>query len=102
MRSYKIIVSDEAIHNLDDIVAYISSIYRLEAGVKYKDRVLASIKCLLYSADCFPISKSRVLKRIHPNARRLIIMNKKWNVVFHISGKFVVIDRLIPSKNIKS
>ena len=35
---------------------------------------------------------------IHPQARRMVSHNKKWNYIFHIEDNIVVIDRVMPSK----
>lgn len=98
MQSYKLIVSLKALDDLDDVVAYIASLYRLESGLKYKERIIEQVKRLAYCADSFPISKNRSLKRIHPEARRMLVMNRKWCVVYHVSNGYVMIDRFIPSK----
>lgn len=98
MQSYKLIVSFDALNDLDKVVAYIASLYRLESGLKYKERVIEQVKRLAYCADCFPISRKKSIKRIHPEARRMLIMNKKWCVIYHISNGYVMIDRFIPSK----
>lgn len=98
MRNYKLIVSLDALNDLDSVVDYIASIYRLESGLKYKDRIIEQVKRLTYCADCFPISKKKSIKRIHSEARRMHIMNKKWCVIYHISDGYVMVDRFIPSK----
>lgn len=100
MQNYKLVVSLNALNDLDNVAAYIASIYRLESGLKYKERVIEQVKRLAYCADCFPMSKKRSIKRIHPEARRMLIMNKKWCVIYHISNGYVMIDRFIPSKHI--
>jgi len=33
--------------------------------------------------------------------KRYITKNKKWNVIFHIDGDDVIVDKLIPSKMVK-
>ena len=38
---------------------------------------------------------------IHPQARRMVSHNKKWNYIFHIEDDIVIIDRIMPSKMIK-
>ena len=55
MQSYKLIVSLDALNDLDGVVAYIASLYRLESGLKYKERVIEQVKRLAYCADGFPI-----------------------------------------------
>lgn len=96
MRSY----SMAATQDIDDIVAYIRSICRLESGLKYVARVREKIEALSYSADALPFSRRRTIKNIHPMAKSLAIMNHKWTVVFHMSGEYVIVDRLLPSKMI--
>ena len=98
MQSYKLIVSLDALNDLDNVVVYIASLYRLESGLKYKERVIEQVKRLSYCADCFPISRKKTVKSIHPEARRMLIMNKKWCVIYHISNGYVMIDRFLPSK----
>jgi len=98
MQSYKLIVSLAALNDLDNVVAYIASVYRLESGLKYKERIIEQVKRLTYCADCFPISKKKSVKGIHPEARRMLIMNRRWCVIYHISNNYVMIDRFIPSK----
>ena len=100
MRSYKLIVSLAALNDLDNVVAYIASIYRLESGLKYKERIIEQVKRLSYCADCFPISRKRMIKRIHPEGRRILIMNRKWCVIYHISDGYVLVDRFVPSKSV--
>lgn len=98
MQSYELIVSLVALNDLDNFVAYIASIYRLESGLKYKERIIKQVKRLTYCADCFPISRMKVVQSIHPEARRMLVMNKKWCVIYHISNGYVMIDRFVPSK----
>ena len=98
MQSYELIVSLAALNDLDHVVAYIASIYRLESGLKYKERIIKQVKRLTYCAESFPISRLKTVKRIHPEGRRMLIMNKKWCVIYHIADSYVMIDRFIPSK----
>lgn len=98
MQNYKLIVSLDALNDLDNVAAYIALIYRLESGLKYKERIIEQVKRLAYCADCFPISRKKSVKRIHPEARRMLIMNKKWCVIYHISNGYVLIDRFVSSK----
>jgi hypothetical protein len=62
MQSYKLVVSLVALNDLDEVVAYIASLYRLESGLKYKERIIEQIKRLAYCADCFPISRKKSIK----------------------------------------
>ena len=97
MQSYRIIVSTAAISDLDGIVDYIVRHNLPDAGNRYRFRVVEKLKSLEYSADSLPFSRMNMARRIHPNAKCMSIMNRKWTVVFHIDVPFVVIDRILPS-----
>ena len=90
MRNYRVIVSNDATDDLDGMVRYIASLYRVE--------ILGKLASLSYTADMYRYSQFATARRIHPKAKTLFIMNHKWTVVFHIDGNFVMIDRFIPSK----
>ena len=98
MLNYKVIVSSDAVDDLDEMVQYIASLYRVESGHNYVNRILGKLTSLSYTADIYQYSRYSVAKKIHPLAKTLSIMNHKWTAVFHIDGEFVIIDRFIPSK----
>ena len=98
MRSYEVIVSDEAYSDLDEMAFYIAQLYRPESGHNYVNRILGQLAALSYTADIYQFSRLMTAKRIHPQAKTLSIMNHRWTVVFHTEGTFVIIDRIIPSK----
>jgi len=101
MKTYKVIYSKVAIGDIDEVVEYIAGIYRKESGLRYKNRIQAQLDSLAFCADALPFSRHKMVKLIHPEAKTLSIMNRRWTVVFHIDGKFVLVDRIIPSKLIK-
>ena len=41
---------------------------------------------------------SMTLRQIHPEARRMVSHNRKWEYVYHIEASFVIVDRIIPAK----
>ena len=98
MQNYKVVYSLAATKDIDNIVAYIRGIYRLESGLRYVGRIREKLEALSYSANALPNSRKRTIHNIHPEAKSLAIMNHKWTAVFHISGNYVIIDRLLPSK----
>ena len=98
MQTYKVIYSKSAVDDIDGVVAYIVSIYRVESGLRYKQRIQAQLDALSYCADALPYSRRKMVRAIHPQAKTLSIMNRRWTAVFHIDGKFVLVDRIIPSK----
>ena len=101
MRTYKVVYSKETINDIDDVVDYITSIYRIESGLKYRNRIQSQLDALAFCADALPHSRRKMARRIHPNAKTLSIMNRRWTVIFHIDSDFVLVDRIIPSKLIK-
>lgn len=98
MQNYRVIVSNDAADDLDGMARYIASLYRVESGHNYANRILGKLASLSYTADMYRYSQFATARRIHPKAKTLSIMNHKWTVVFHIDGNFVIIDRFIPSK----
>lgn len=99
MRIYQVIISYEVLSELDAVSKYIASIYRPESGHKYVNRVLGQLAALSYSADAYQYSRFTLAKAIHPKAKTITIINRKWTVIFHIDGEFVIVDRIIPSKS---
>ena len=100
MKTHKVFYSKSAIDDIDKVVNYIASIYRKESGLRYKNRIQKQLDSLAYCAEALPKSRRKTVKAIHPEAKTLSIMNRRWTVVFHI-GRFVFVDRIIPSKMIK-
>lgn len=98
MRSYKVIVSKEALSDLDSIAAYVAGLYRPSSGHKYVNRILGQIASLAFTADIYRFNGLATAKAIHPQAKTLPVVNHRWTVVFHISEDFVIVDRIIPSK----
>ena len=100
MKIYKVVYSKTAVDDLKDIVSYIKNIYRLEAGLKYIDRISEQVDSLSYCADALSSNCSEMIKKFYPEAKTISIMNHRWTAVFHINEYFVIIDRIIPSKMI--
>jgi plasmid stabilization system protein ParE len=98
MKTYRVIVSNEAVSDLNSVSAYVARLYRPESGHNYVNRILGKLASLSYTADTYPYSRYAIAKAIHPKAKTLSIINHKWTVVFHVSGSFVFVDRIIPSK----
>lgn len=98
MKTYKVLVNDKAVSDLDSISTYIAGIYRPESGHNYVSRILGQLASLSYTADIYPLSRYTIAREIHPEAKTLSIINHKWTVVFHTSGNYLFVDRIIPSK----
>ena len=84
-----------------EIVAFVYSVMSPSGALRYSDGMRAEIQTLSHLADCWPQSRSKQLLRIHPQARRMVSHNRKWQYVFHIEDSFVVIDRILPAKMVK-
>lgn len=98
MQTYKVIVSNNATADLDEIAKYIASLYRPESGHNFVNRILGELAALSYTADIYQFSHLASAKRIHPKAKTLYIIKRRWCVVFHIEKSFVMVDRIVPSK----
>ena len=102
MKIYKKVVFSKDV--LGDIAAlgnFISSQNTQEAANKYIDALEAEISALIFLADVIQKSQLQTILRYHPDAKRMITRNRKWNVIFHTKGDKVFVDKLIPCKMIK-
>ena len=89
MKIYKEVVFSRTV--LDDI-----------AGLgKYIDALEAEINALVFLADVIQKSQMQTIVKYHPEAKRMITRNRKWNVIFHTDGDKVFVDKLIPCKMVK-
>ena len=100
MKISKVVYSKAAVDDLDEIVAYITNLYRLEAGLRYKEKIQKELEALAFSANAFTLSRYEMVKYLHPEVKTLSIMKHRWTAIFHIDGDFVFVDRIIPSKMI--
>ena len=102
MKIYKEVVFSRIV--LGDIAGlgnFISSKNTKEAANKYIDALEAEINALVYLADVIQNSQMQTIRKYHPEAKRMITRNRKWNVIFHTDGDKVFVDKLIPCKMIK-
>ena len=100
MKISKVVYSKAAVDDLDEIVAYITNLYRLEAGLRYKEKIQKELEALAYSANAFTLSRYEMVKYLHPEVKTLSIMKHRWTAIFHIDGDLVLVDRIIQSKMI--
>jgi len=101
VENYKIVVSRLALDDLEMISDFIVKLNTTEASRIFVSNLYDDIQSLSYLAAMIPLSTSNTLKKIHPNAKRLLSKNKKWNIVFYINEGYVVVDRIILSKTVK-
>lgn len=102
MKTYKVIISESANQDIENIVDFLFKKLSRESSYDYIDWMIQEVNSLSIYADCFSLSRSKVIKSINPDARRMLSHNHKWNYVFHIMGDYVVVDRIIASKTIKN
>lgn len=98
MRSYRMIISNEAADDLGEMAAYIATLYRPESGHNYVNRILGKLASLAYTAGIYQHTRYSNARKINSLAKTMPIMNGKWTVVFHIDNDFVIVDRFLPSK----
>ena len=101
MKTYKVIISKSANLDIDNLVDFLFTKLSREYSYHYIDIMIQETNSLSLFADCFSLSRSKVIKAIHPEARRMVSHNHKWNYIFHTEGNVVIIDRIVPSKMIK-
>lgn len=97
MRRYTVIVTDDVEDYFVDLMRFVASRYTLDAAIRYAKRIRMEIEELSYLADVLPTSKYQLPKLYHPEAKTLVIGNKKLTVIFHIDGDYVIVDRILPS-----
>ena len=97
MLSYTVIVSNEAVGDLDEIADYIAREFKSTSGHNFVNRILGQIQALSYSAGTYRESPYVMAKLIHPHAKTMNIINHRWTVVFHIDDEYVIVDHIIRS-----
>ena len=102
MKKYRLAVTDNVWDSLSKISNYITSVASESLALKYTDQLLDEIRELSnpLPANAMQYSQWQTAKQLHPKAKRLITKNRKWNIIFHIDGQFVVIDGIIATSNI--
>lgn len=98
MNYYKVAVSKNVFTEIEEIADFIIKISTPEHAVKYKNQLILEISSLSYMADVINYSQWKIAKCCHPKAKRMITKNKKWNIIFHVDGIYVIVDKIIPTK----
>ena len=97
MVQYDVLIGPRAMESVDDVVDFLKNTYTEEFAQKYRKVVIYQLDALSYYAPIFPLSRFKMAREIHPEAKTLSIMKHRWTVVFHIEDGFVIVDRIIPS-----
>ena len=93
MNNYKLNVKQEVYDDIEDIRQFIVSVGSRDLAIQYTENLLSEIEKLSYLADKMQLSKWKVAKKYHPQARRLITENRKWNIIYHIWNYAGITDR---------
>ena len=101
MKYYKVSVSKTVLAEIEEISDFIISISTPEHAIRYKNQLISEIGTLSYLGGIINYSQWKTAKKCHPKTKRYITKNRKWNVIFHIDGDDVIVDKLIPSKMVK-
>ena len=100
MREYSVRILDIVFADIDDIADFIIKVSTAEHAAKYAQELGTEIMSLRYLADIIPESRYKTIKRYHPHAKQLRTRNKKLNIVFHIEGDTVIVDKILVAKMI--
>lgn len=84
-----------------NIRVFLWGVMSLHGSEKYLSAMRNEINSIGIYADCFQRSTSPHILSIHPKARRMVSHNKRWVYVFHLDGDFAIVDRILPTKNVK-
>lgn len=101
MKEYKVEIDSSAREDIEELAEFLSTKLSLEGARRYLYSMIQEVLSLSVYADVYFKSRSKTIKIIHPQARRMVSHNKKWNYIFHIEDDVVVVDRIMPSKMIR-
>ena len=100
MKTFHVVINKSAVADLDNLLDFLKAIMSHKGALRYIETMISEVQSLSIFAGLYQPSRSIMLRRIHPQARRMLSHNRRWNYVFHIVGDFVVLDRILPSKMI--
>ena len=98
MRTYKVRISLAARADMVELRKFLKAMMTEEGAVRYANNMRIEVKMLAVYADCYGRSTSATLRKIHPEARRMVSHNRKWVYVYHIDGAFAIVDRILPAQ----
>ena len=103
IEEYTVVIHERVRDQINDIADYVESISTKSHAQRYADELEASFYFLSNPLLVHAIQPSqwRTAKRYHRNAKRLITKNRKWNIIFHTQGNYVIVDAIIPSTLMK-
>ena len=98
MQIYEVRISHAAFQDMAELRKFLDAMLSEEGAIRYANNMREEIKMLSVYADCYGRTTSSTLRRIHPEARRMVSHNRKWIYVYHIEEAFVIVDRILPAK----
>lgn len=98
MQIYEVRISHGARADMAELRKFLKSMMTVEGAIRYANNMREEIKTLAVYAECYGRSTSATLRKIHPEARRMVSHNRKWVYVYHIDGPFAIVDRILPAK----
>ena len=79
------------------MVDFICAQSTLDHALRYVERLKREVEELAYLADVLPATTYAIPRLFHPQANLMHTRSRKWSVVFHVDGEYVIVDRIIPS-----
>ena len=97
MKRYRVDYDIEAESDIEALTAWVAEKTSIEYSRRYINGIFDEIDTLSYLASMLPQCQYKLPKRYHPDAKTLVIGNKKLTVIFHIDGDYVIVDKILPS-----
>ena len=98
MLTSKVRISHAARADMVELRKFLKAMMTEEGAVRYANNMRIEVKTLSAYAECYGRSTSATLRKIHPDARRMVSHNRKWMYVYHIDGPFAIVDRILPAQ----
>ena len=102
MKIYRVEIALSARLDIAELFEFLISVKSQSGANRYIDAMVAELQSLSVFADLYQTSRMADIKRFHPHARSMASHNKRWTYIFHIEDDTVVVDRIRPSKLIRS
>ena len=97
MKKYKVVYRVGIETYFDELGRYIGEMTSSYFALQYLQKLRDEVEELSYLAPMLPLSKYKLPKLYHPEAKTLVVGNKKLTVIFHIDGDYVIVDKILPS-----
>lgn len=98
MQIFEVRISQEALNDMGELRMFLNNMMSEEGAVRYANAMRAEINSLSVYATFTARTSSKTLKKIHPDARRMVSHNRRWIYIYHIEEDVVIVDRIIPAK----